>query len=130
MSFWWVNHKQTHKEEIDGGYVWAPKTKKNGATNETYTNLTRTEINDTVFSYANGNMMAVGRVIGPWREATRPTEFGNIGKQWDSEGWLVPIEWVPLEYPFSPRAYLSRLVELLPERHSPIRETGLGNQAV
>jgi hypothetical protein len=130
LKFWWVNHKQTHKEEIDGGYVWSPKTNRNGARNETYINLTRTSVNDTVFSYAHGNIMAVGRVMGPWREAVRPSEFGNVGEQWDSDGWLVPIEWVPLKSPFSPRAYLSEIVSLLPERYSPIQKDGHGNQGV
>ena len=74
--------------------------------------------------------MAIGRVLGPWREATVPTEFGNRGKQWAHEGWLVPIEWVPLEYPYSPRAYLSHIVTLLPEKYSPIRNNGYGNQAI
>src|SRR5687767_7224475 len=31
-SYWWVNHKQTHKEELSGGYIWSPKKNKNGAT--------------------------------------------------------------------------------------------------
>ena len=74
--------------------------------------------------------MAVGRVAGPWREAARPSEFGNVGEQWDHEGWLVPIEWVLLERPYSPRAYLSRLVNLLPEKYSPIQKDGHGNQAI
>lgn len=74
--------------------------------------------------------MAVGRVIGPWREAARPSEFGNVGQQWDAEGWLVPIDWVPLDHPFNPRAYLSRIVNLLPERYSPIQKDGHGNQGV
>ena len=119
-----------HKKEIEGGYVWSPKTNKNGGRNETYLNLTRTAINDTVFSYAHGNIMAVGRVTGPWREAARPSEFGNVGEQWDHEGWLVPIEWVLLERPYSPRAYLSRIVDSLPEKYSPIQKDGHGNQAI
>lgn len=131
MRFWWVNHKQTHNEEIQGGYLWSPKSNKNGGRNETYVNLTRTAVNDIVFSYAHGNVMAVGRVIGPWREAARPSEFGNVGEQWDHDGWLVPIEWVPLDYPFSPRTYLSRISNLLPEKYSPIqKDTGHGNQGV
>ena len=130
MSFWWVNHKQTYREEINGGYIWSPKTNRNGARNETYINLTRTAINDTVFSYAKGAVRAVGRVIGPWREAARPSEFGNVGEQWDNEGWLVPIEWIPLEKPFSPRSYLSQIVNLLPGKYSPLQKDGHGNQGV
>ena len=26
MNYWWVNHNQTHTSEIEGGYIWSPKT--------------------------------------------------------------------------------------------------------
>ena len=29
MAFWWVNHKQTYRQETDGGYLWSPKAKAN-----------------------------------------------------------------------------------------------------
>ena len=35
MAFWWVNHNQTYRQEIEGGYIWSPKANKNGARNET-----------------------------------------------------------------------------------------------
>ena len=31
MAFWWVNHKQTYRQETDGGYIWSPKTNANGS---------------------------------------------------------------------------------------------------
>ena len=30
-SYWWVNHKQTYRQETDGGYIWSPKANANGA---------------------------------------------------------------------------------------------------
>src|SRR5688572_5261595 len=50
LSFWWVNHKQTVRSEIEGGYIWSPKTNRNGASNQTYLNLTLTNAGDIVFS--------------------------------------------------------------------------------
>jgi hypothetical protein len=47
MAFWWVNHKHTHREEIEGGYLWSLKHNKNGGRNET---LTRASVADIVFS--------------------------------------------------------------------------------
>ena len=41
MAFWWVNHKQTYRQETDGGYLWLPKANANGAKNISYDNLTR-----------------------------------------------------------------------------------------
>ena len=36
MRFWWVNHKQTYKQEVGDGYLWSPKTKKGGIRNPHY----------------------------------------------------------------------------------------------
>ena len=41
LAFWWVNHKQTYRQETDGGYIWSPKANANGARNGSYDNLTR-----------------------------------------------------------------------------------------
>ena len=27
-GFWWVNHKQTYRQEVNGGYLWSPKDRK------------------------------------------------------------------------------------------------------
>jgi len=35
-SYWWVNHKQTFKHEIEGGYLWSPKFKSNDDRNYFY----------------------------------------------------------------------------------------------
>ena len=78
-KFWWVNHKQTFKAEFDGGYIWSPKTNKNGARNKTYENLTQVEPGDVVVSYANGRIKAIGIAINNYAEAPKPEEFGAIG---------------------------------------------------
>lgn len=49
MAFWWVNHKQTFKEEIGGGYIWSPAKNKDGSRNQTYINLTAVNVGDIVF---------------------------------------------------------------------------------
>ena len=59
MAFWWVNHKQTYRQETEGGYVWSPKVTADGRRNVTYDNLARCQAGDVVFSYANGKMLLV-----------------------------------------------------------------------
>jgi putative restriction endonuclease len=129
ISYWWVNHKQTHAAEIDGGYIWSPQKKANGQTNATYLNLTQVMAGDVVFSYAGGKLMAIGIATSSHRIAQKPAEFGNSGSNWDSLGWLVPIEWQMLKQPIVPKQHLGAIGPLLPKVHSPIRmETGDGNQ--
>ena len=51
MRFWWVNHKQTHAQEITGRYLWSPKRNQNGNRNQSYDNMREALPGDIVFSY-------------------------------------------------------------------------------
>ncbi|MCP9837275.1 hypothetical protein KBY84_07175 [Cyanobium sp. N.Huapi 1H5] len=61
-SYWWGNHKQTYRQETDGGYIWSPKTRKGDRKNHTYDNLTRYQRGNVVFSHANGRISQLGLV--------------------------------------------------------------------
>ena len=58
IKYWWVNHKQTYKAELEGGYIWSPKENQNGARNQTYINLTLVRPGDGVVSYAGAEIRA------------------------------------------------------------------------
>ncbi|NCX55547.1 MAG: HNH endonuclease, partial [Rhodobacterales bacterium] len=36
QKYWWVNHKQTFKHEIEGSFLWSPKLKSDGNRNYFY----------------------------------------------------------------------------------------------
>ena len=129
MKYWWVNHKQTFKAEIDGGYIWSPKENKNGARNETYLNLTRTIPGDVVFSYANTQIQSIGIVAKSYNEQGKPSEFGKAGDAWNDIGWIVPIDWQMIKSPLSPKLHLNQIFPLLPKKNSPIQQNGNGNQS-
>lgn len=128
MSFWWVNHKQTYRQEINGGYIWCPKRKRNGNRNHFYDNLTLAKSGDIVFSYANGEIGAIGPVIKEHTTADRPPEFESSGQLWDKDGWLVEIAWTILDDSLVPKAFINEIRDLLPEKYSPINQEGRGNQ--
>jgi hypothetical protein len=131
MDYWWVNHKQTYRQETDGGYIWSPKANANGARNVSYDNLTRCQRGDVVFSYANGRISQIGLVESAAVTAPKPPEFGTAGDNWSQEGWLVRVNWQPLRQALVPQTFFELLQPLLPERHSPIStSTGRGNQGV
>ena len=129
MKFWWVNHKQTHTDEITGGYIWSPKANSNGARNQTYINLTLTEPGDIVFSYAGGLIKAIGLVTAPHREQPKPPEFGTTGDAWSDFGWAVLINWEILDQPIRPKDHLERIAPLLPAKNAPLQMNGNGNQS-
>ncbi len=127
-SSWWVNHKQTFRQELSGGYIWPPKSNSNGAQNRSYDNLTKVQPGDIIFSYAETQIKAIGQISGKHKEATKPEEFGNSGDNWSQLGWLVPVEWTRLDNPLRPKAHIDIIGPLLPERYSPLQKNGNGNQ--
>lgn len=130
MKYWWVNHKQTFKVEINEGYIWSPKKNNNGRQNQSYDNLTKANIGDIVFSYAGAQIKAVGVVMKNAIESPRPIGFGKIGSQWADVGWLLSIKWKLIADPISPKQYISRISPLLPTKYSPIQKNGNGNQGI
>ncbi|RYH55370.1 MAG: HNH endonuclease [Alcaligenaceae bacterium] len=128
-QFWWVNHNQTARQEIDGQYLWSPKTEKGGAKSEFYNNMRRAAPGDIVLSFSRQAIRFVGRVTEFAFAAPKPEEFGRVGANWDREGWLLPVFWTPLSLPVRPKDFISVLGPLLPTKYSPISpSTGGGYQ--
>lgn len=129
IQYWWVNHKQTFRQEITGQYLWSPKTESNGARSEFYKNMRRASPGDYVLSYADQQIAFVGRVVEFAFTAPKPEEFGSAGAYWNKEGWLLPVYWVPITPAVRPKDLLEKLRPHLPARYSPINtRTGGGNQ--
>ncbi len=127
--YWWVNHNQTARQEIEGRYLWSPKTESNGARSQFYANMREASPGDLVLSYSAQAIRYVGRVTDFAFTAPKPEEFGQTGANWSNEGWLLPVFWTELHPPVSPRALIGELGPLLPDRYSPIHPvTGYGNQ--
>ena len=129
MRFWWVNHKQTARQEIEGRYLWSPKSEANGVRSQFYDNMRVAAPGDFVLSYANGLVGHAGLVANYPLTAPKPESFGSVGSYWSDEGWLLPMRWLPLPLPIPPKTILKQIAPLLPEKYSPLRaETGDGNQ--
>lgn len=127
--YWWVNHKQTYAQEVGGGYLWSPVTRSDGGYNEFYENMKRVRPGDIVFSYADAQIRAVGLCTAPAALMPKPSEFGAAGDAWQAEGWKVPVSFTALKTSLRPKHHMKILAPLLPEKYSPIRATGDGNQA-
>ena len=106
MPHWWVNHKQTYREETEGGYVWSPKRNHDGARNRTYDNLAQVEPGDLIFSYANQLISQIGIATDRGMASSKPADFGNKGENWNADGWMVPVRWTQLNSPIRPKDFL------------------------
>ncbi|MFD4840917.1 HNH endonuclease [Achromobacter sp. NPDC058515] len=128
-KFWWVNHKQTLRQEIKGGFLWSPKVERNGAQSHFYNNLRLAAPGDFVVSMAHGRVAHIGCVADYAISAPKPVEFGKTGNNWRDEGWLLAMVWSNVQQPFLPKACLAKVAPLLRDRYAPLqRATGHGNQ--
>jgi hypothetical protein len=60
----------------------------------------------------------------------RPDEFGHIGQAWNEKGWRVDVDFQRFTDPILPTQHMQAIAPTLPERYSPIRANGYGNQGV
>ena len=131
--YWWVNHKRTHQQELDGEFLWSPKRKQSSADSESSNNMTRIGPGDVVFAYSfeTGTLRAVGVALGRAREAPNPFEF-EVGRKQPGghRGWQVTVRFAELSKPLNPRSCAVELAPLLPEKNSPLRTNGDGNPAL
>lgn len=127
---WWVNQNQTYREEIEGGYLWSPKRNKNGARNQFYENMRAVSPGDRIYSFRNTRIVAVGIAISYCYDSPKPTEFGRKGDNWDATGWKVDIEYTELPNPIRPKDHIDQIRPTLPEKYSPLQQSGDGLQSV
>jgi hypothetical protein len=130
MRYWWVNHKQTFRHEVDGGYLWSPKRKANGHQNPYYDFMRVVAPGDVVFSFANARIQAIGFVRSHCYEAPKPLEFGNAGAYWDKIGWRVDVGFSRLARTIRPADHIELIRPFLPDRYAPLHRDGRGLQAV
>lgn len=129
MRFWWVNHKQTARQEISGGYLWSPQREATGARSQFYENMRVAAPGDRVLSFSGGSIRYVGVVQDFASPAFKPDVFSGAGANWSNDGWLLPVVWQPFSAPFRPKDHIASLGPLLPAKYSPIQPaTGNGNQ--
>lgn len=127
MKYWWVNQKQTYKQEVYEGFMWSPKLNRNGSSSNSYENMTKIEPGDVIYSYYKGSINAIGIALSRAVSESKP-QFGAAGASWSDDGWLVKVDFNLIEMPLAPSENMDSIRELLPSVHSPIRPDGKGNQ--
>lgn len=130
MRTWWVNQNQTYRQEIEGGYLWSPKRRADGARNHFYETMREVAPGDLVFSFCDTRIKAIGLARSVAYTAPRPPEFGKAGENWDVEGWRVDVGYVELKRPYRPADAMDLIRPLLPPRYAPLQPNGRGLQGV
>ena len=130
MRYWWVNQNQTYRHEVVGGYLWSPKKNQNGVRNPFYENMREVSPGDTIFSFKDTRICAIGIAESYCWESPKPLEFGKAGSYWENIGWKVKVRFTPLKHRIRPKNHIELLRHLLPVRYSPLQVTGDGIQSV
>jgi putative restriction endonuclease len=129
MRYWWVNHKQTSRHELKDGYLWSPFREKGGARSQFYDNMRIASPGDCVLSFSGAQIGHIGLVADFATPSPKPSSFGEVGKRWGDNGWLLPIDWTTLTVPIKPKERLSEFSMMLPAKYSPIHPvSGKGSQ--
>lgn len=109
--------------------MWSPKADKNGKPVQSYINMTKASVGDLVFAFYQSKVQSIGTVMHPAVTSRKPEDFGSSGDYWANIGWMVAVSWMPLPKPMAPKEHIQSLASFLPQKHSPIRSDGAGNQA-
>jgi predicted restriction endonuclease len=127
--FWWVSQNKTYREEIDGNFMWSPRTSADGNRNPNYDFMREMTAGDVVFSYSGTMIRAIGVVISQAEPCPKPADFGGRGISWLDDGWLVGVAFRELgPAAVRPSEHMDLLRNTLPARYAPIRPNGHGNQ--
>lgn len=127
--YWWVSQNETFNEEATGGFMWSPKTDKNGKRVASYDRMTQIRRGDIVFSFVDTIIKAVGVALGSAYETPKPQSFGSKGSNWNPVGWRLDVDYSRLDSKVKPKDFMDYIGPLLPPKHSPLRSNGVGNQA-
>ena len=130
MRYWWVNQNQTYRHEIQGGYLWSPKKNKNMARNPFYESMREVAPGDLIFSFKDTRIFAIGIAQSYCWENPKPTEFGSAGRNWESIGWKVKVNYTELKNVIRPKDHIEVIIPHLPSRYSPLQPNGNGLQSV
>jgi putative restriction endonuclease len=85
---------------------------------------------DIIFSFADGAIKGFGMARTHCYTSPRPDEFGHIGQAWHEVGWRVDVNFQKFTAQILPTQHMHAIGPTLPERYSPIRANGYGNQGV
>lgn len=129
MRYWWVNQNQTYKHEVQGGFLWSPKRKRNGGKNHFYDTMAQVRPGDLVLSFCDTQIKAIGTAQAAAISSSKPA-FGKVGDQWSDDGWLVAVEFQIADHPVRPKDHMGELAPHLAPKYAPLQTNGNGNQAV
>ena len=95
IKSWFVSQGKNYDKEFEGGYILAPKRRRDGAERFFWQNMTKVTPGDLIFFYSIG-IRAVGQASDTCVEISIPEEVAEKN-DWVNEGWRINCEYFALD---------------------------------
>ena len=116
MAYFWVNQKQTYKQERDGGYLWAPKRNSDGNQHWGWKTMEKVNPGDIIFNNVNGALRSYCIATSAAYDFTKPAE---LEQEWEQLGWKINARYVDLPEPIVISDHLESIGDIFPKKYSP-----------
>lgn len=95
LNFWWVNQGQSAKLQTEGGFLWSPKTDKNGTPLAHHNDLILAKPGDVIFAYSDSAIRSICIVERESEERPKPDSFSSHSN-WEEQGNYLEVSFYSL----------------------------------
>lgn len=127
MNYFIVFQNKTYKEEMRGRYLWAPQKTSSGQEIFHWSNMTKVNYGDIIFSMYKRKLVSINIAHGKAIDAIRPLALDKANL-WEKHGWLLKAEYNVLDNPVSISNNIDKILKLCPSKYSPFTVKGTGSQ--
>jgi 5-methylcytosine-specific restriction enzyme B len=89
-NFWWVNQGQSAKLQIEGGFLWSPKTDKKGTPLAHHNDVMLAQPGDIVFTYSDVAIRSICIVEKAAEDKPKPSSFSSHSN-WEEQGNYLKV---------------------------------------
>lgn len=123
--FYLISQNKSFKQEIEGGFIWCPQTKKDGSFCQNYEFVKNIKIGDIIFSRYKNQLPYIGIATSNCFISDNP--FNDVS--WNKEGYQVDIKYLKTNCTKRLADYFKEYESLLPLKFSPFTKKGGSVQA-
>lgn len=124
MNYYWVFQNKTYKEEFEGSFLWAPKSKDRKIKH--WETMLKLNIGDLIIHSYFGKIVAIGEVTKKSFECNQPDNLKH-NNRWNNDGYKALCKYTLLNIPLSTKIINKKVYELQPDKNGPINKLGRGN---
>ncbi|MZQ97672.1 MAG: hypothetical protein GT601_08340 [Acidaminobacter sp.] len=125
-NYFFVFQNKTYDAEKRGGYLWAPKSLKDGRNVAHWNRMTEVRKGDVIFHSVRKEITAISIATSDCYSANQPEELKRE-KLWDDDGWKVDCCYIVIKSPIVTSDYKDAILELQPILNAPFNVLGRGN---